>query len=231
MLTVDQLRTGYGGLEAVLDASLEVGSGEIVTLLGHNGAGKSTTLRSIMGLQPVWQGRIVLDGEDITGEQAAKNVSRGLCFVPEDDFVFPQLNVEENLTLAAYTVGRDETAERRNGVYEFLPELSERRAQRAETLSGGEKRMLSIGMAMMARPRLLLLDEPSLGLAPVLVERVMELVSELAQQQELSVLMVEQNVDQALRVAERVYVMRAGRIILEESAEQMRRREQWWDLY
>lgn len=231
VLSVEGLRTGYGALEAVLDVSLEVGPGEIVTVLGHNGAGKTTTLRAVMGLQPVWDGTIRFDGRDVTGDAPAENVGRGLCFVPEDRFVFPGLDVAEHLAVAGQGVPDGAAAERRAEVFELLPILADRRTQDAATLSGGEKRMLSVAMAMMAGPRLLLLDEPSLGLAPVLVEKVLELVARLAREKSLAVLMVEQNVDQALHVAERAYVMRAGRTILEESAEEMRAREQWWDLY
>lgn len=231
MLTIDGLRTGYGSREAVFDASLRVGEGEVVALIGHNGAGKTTTLKSIIGLLPVWRGRVEFADEDITRSSCAANVRRGLCFVPEDRYVFEHLNVDENLTLAAFTAGASQAEATRGQVFEVLPVLRERRRQRAGTLSGGERRMLSIGMALMSDPRMLLVDEPSLGLAPVLVERVMALIAELVRLKGVGVLMVEQNVEQAVRVASRVYVMRAGRIVTEEDAAQVAAREQWWDLF
>ncbi|MHA6616348.1 ABC transporter ATP-binding protein [Pseudonocardia sp. DLS-67] len=231
MLSIDRLRTGYGAREAVFDVSLSVGEGEVVTLVGHNGAGKTTTLKAAMGLLPVWGGEVRFRDRPITNSSSAANVRRGMCMVLEDDFVFPDLTVDENLQLAAFTTPAGRAAEIRRDVSDLLPVLHERRGQRAGTMSGGERRMLSIGMALMSQARMLLLDEPSLGLAPVLVEQVMELVGRLVAERELSVLMVEQNVDQALRIADRVYVLRAGRIALEEDAAVLRRRSQWWDLF
>jgi branched-chain amino acid transport system ATP-binding protein len=231
MLSIDRLRTGYGAREAVFDVSLSVGEGEVVTLVGHNGAGKTTTLKAAMGLLPVWAGEVRFRDRPITNSSSAANVRRGMCMVLEDDFVFPDLTVDENLQLAAFTTPAARAAEIRRDVFALLPVLQERRGQRAGTMSGGERRMLSIGMALMSQARMLLLDEPSLGLAPVLVEQVMELVGRLVAERELSVLMVEQNVDQALRIADRVYVLRAGRIALEEDAAVLRRRSQWWDLF
>lgn len=231
MLTVEQLSTGYGSRDVVYDVSLRVDEGEVVALIGHNGAGKTTTLKSVAGLLPTWHGRVDFAGQNITRKSAAHNVRQGLCFVPEDRFVFEHLNVDENLTLAGFTIGRDETQRSKADAFELLPVLQERRKQRAGTLSGGERRMLSIGMALMSQPRMLLLDEPSLGLAPVLVEQVMDFVSKLAHDKELSVLMVEQNVEQVLRIASRLYVMRSGRIAAEETAAQAGAREQWWDLF
>lgn len=231
LLRVSSLRTGYGTLEAVSEASLQVMPGEIVALLGHNGAGKSTTLGAIAGVQETWSGSVEFDGVDVTGRPVSDRVARGICLIPEDGFVFPDLPVLENLEVAAHRHSREEFEDRLDEVHAFLPVLAERAQQPAGTLSGGERRMLSVGMAMMMDPRLLLLDEPSLGLAPVLVEQVMDLIHRLARDEDLSVLMVEQNVDQALHVAENVYVMRAGRIFLSESAEEMRRRDRWWDLF
>jgi branched-chain amino acid transport system ATP-binding protein len=231
MLSIDRLRTGYGAREAVFDVSLTVGEGEVVTLVGHNGAGKTTTLKAAMGLLPVWGGTVTFLDRPITNSSSAANVRRGLCMVLEDDFVFSDLTVEENLQVAAFTTPAAAAAEIRRDVFGLLPVLDERRTQRAGTMSGGERRMLSLGMALMSQARLLLLDEPSLGLAPVLVEQVMGLVGQLVAERGLSVLMVEQNVDQALRIADRVYVLRAGRIAAEEDAATLRRRSQWWDLF
>jgi branched-chain amino acid transport system ATP-binding protein len=231
MLTIDRLRTGYGAREAVFDVSLSVGAGEVVTLVGHNGAGKTTTLKAAMGLLPTWGGEVRFRDRKITNSSSAANVRRGLCMVLEDDFVFRDLTVEENLQLAAFTTPAARAAEIRRDVFGLLPVLDERRGQRAGTMSGGERRMLSLGMALMSEARMLLLDEPSLGLAPVLVEQVMGLVAQLVAERGLSVLMVEQNVDQALQIADRAYVLRAGRIVLEEDAATLRQREQWWDLF
>ncbi len=231
MLAIDGLRTGYGSREAVFDVSLTVGEGEVVTLVGHNGAGKTTTLKAAMGLLGVWAGEVRFRDRRITNASSAANVRNGLCMVFEDDFVFRDLTVADNLALAAFTTAPRRAAEIRRDVFELLPVLADRRGQRAGTMSGGERRMLSVGMALMSEARMLLLDEPSLGLAPVLVEQVMDLVARLVAERGLSVLMVEQNVDQALRIADRAYVLRAGRIVLEQDAAQLRQRSQWWDLF
>ncbi|MQA14293.1 MAG: ATP-binding cassette domain-containing protein [Pseudonocardiaceae bacterium] len=231
ILDIAGLHTGYGSREAVFDVSLSVGEGEVVTLVGHNGAGKTTTLKAAMGLLAVWAGEIRFLDRRITNSSSAANVRRGLCMLLEDDFVFRDLTVAENLQLAAFTTASDRAAEIRRDVFELLPVLADRRGQRAGTMSGGERRMLSVGMALMSEARMLLLDEPSLGLAPVLVEQVMGLIEQLVAERGLSVLMVEQNVDQALRIADRAYVLRAGRIVVEEDASALRQRSQWWDLF
>jgi branched-chain amino acid transport system ATP-binding protein len=209
-----------------------VGAGEIVALMGHNGAGKTTTLKAIAGLLPVWSGRVSLDGEPIEHAPGVARVRRGLAFIPQERFVFADLTVLENLELGAFTVAdAGQAAERREAVFTLLPVLAERRRQLAGTLSGGEQRMLSLGMALMLRPRLLLLDEPSLGLSPLLVERIMETVERIVRRERLTVLLVEQNVRHALTIAGRVYVMRTGRVILEESGAAMAARGEWWDLF
>ncbi len=228
---VDGLKVAYGARDAVFDASLRVDEGEVVALVGHNGAGKTTTLKSAFGLLAPKAGTVRFAGEHIVGHDTEANVRKGIRFVPEDDFVFRQLAVEDNLHLGGFAMGREVGRASVERVFEEFPVLAERRKQRAGTLSGGERRMLSMGMALISEPRMLLLDEPSLGLAPVLVRQVMDLTHELAKQRGLSVLMVEQNIDQAVRVADRVYVMRAGRIFLEETADQMRARDDWWDLF
>lgn len=231
LLQVDDLQVAYGQRDVVFDAALRIDEGEVVALVGHNGAGKTTTMKAAFGMLSPRAGAVRFAGEDIVGETTEANVQRGMRYVPEDDFVFRQLAVEENLLLGGFAKGREIGRERVAEVYEQFPVLEARRKQRAGTLSGGERRMLSLGMALISHPRLLMLDEPSLGLAPVLVQQVMDVVQGLAQDRGLSVLMVEQNIDQALRIADRVYVMRAGRIFLEESAERMRARGEWWDLF
>jgi branched-chain amino acid transport system ATP-binding protein len=230
LLAVEGLTTGYRRKQIVFDVSLEVRAGEIVALMGHNGAGKTTALKAIAGLLPVWGGRVHLGGEPIENLPSAARVRRGLALIPQERFVFADLTVAENLELGAFTVADELRAERRAAVLDLLPVLSERRRQQAGTLSGGEQRMLSLGMALMLRPRLLLLDEPSLGLSPLLVERIMETIQDVVRRERLTVLLVEQNVRHALRIASRVYVMRTGRLILEESGLAMAARGEWWDL-
>lgn len=231
LFEIDALEVAYGARDAVFDASLSIGEGEIVALIGHNGAGKTTTMKAAFGLLKPKSGSIRFDGSNILGTDTEANVRRGIRFVPEDDFVFRRLSVEDNLLLGGFVMGRtlgDDAVEK---IYTQFPVLGDRRKQSAGTLSGGERRMLSLGMALISQPRFLLLDEPSLGLAPVLVRQVMDVIHGLASEGGLSVLMVEQNIDQALRIADRVYVMRAGRILLEETAMQMRARDNWWELF
>jgi branched-chain amino acid transport system ATP-binding protein len=232
LLAVEALATGYRRKQVVFDVSLEVAEGEIVALMGHNGAGKTTTLKAIAGLLPVWSGRVGLDGEPIAHAPSAARVRRGLALIPQERFVFGDLTVTENLELGAFAAAdARRSAERREAVFALLPVLAERRRQLAGTLSGGEQRMLSLGMALMLHPRLLLLDEPSLGLSPLLVERIMETIQQIVRRERLTVLLVEQNVRHALAVAGRVYVMRTGRVILAESGAAMAARGEWWDLF
>jgi branched-chain amino acid transport system ATP-binding protein len=224
---VDGLSAGYSRKAVVFDATLRVQPGEIVTMVGHNGAGKTTMLRAICGLNRPFAGKIQYNGREVGSLTCSQKVKLGMSFIPAERFTFGQLSVHDNLLLGGLPTKsnalRDQLQER---VFEMFPVLRGRSKQLAATMSGGEQRMLSVGIALMADPKLLLLDEPSLGLAPAIVQRIMELVRNLATEHGLSVLLVEQNVAQALRVADRVYVMRSGRIILEESAEQMRKRPQ-----
>lgn len=232
LLEVQGLVTGYGRKQVTFDVSLRVDAGEIVALMGHNGAGKTTTLKAIAGLLPAWSGRVVLDGEPIDHVGSAVRVRRGLTLVPQEHFVFADLTVAENLELGAFSLADTKAvAGQRDRVLALLPILAERRSQLAGTLSGGEQRMLSLGMALMRKPRLLLLDEPSLGLAPLLVERIMQTVQDITRSDNLTVLLVEQNVRHALAIAGRVYVMRTGRVLLEETGAAMTARGQWWDLF
>ncbi len=232
VLTVEGLVTGYARKQVTFEVSLRVEAGEIVALMGHNGAGKTTTLKAIAGLLPVWSGRILLDGAAIAHASSAVRVRRGLGLVPQERFVFADLTVAENLELGAFSVAdAGVMAAQRDKVFTLLPVLAERRRQLAGTLSGGEQRMLGLGMALIRQPRLLLLDEPSLGLAPLLVERIMDTVLEITRRENLTVLLVEQNVRHALAIAGRVYVMRTGRLILEETGAAMAARGQWWDLF
>lgn len=231
-LQVSGLTAGYGRKQVVFDLSLKVGPGEIVALIGHNGAGKTTALKAIFGLLPAWSGAVYFEGEVITNSSPAANVRRGIAFIPQERAVFPELTVAENLDLGAVTVADPDIRRRRlDEVFELFPVLWERRRQRAGTLSGGEQRMVSLGIGLMIRPRLLLIDEPSLGLAPVLVQRILDTVRKICREQQTSILVVEQNVRQVLRLADRAYVMRAGKVILADSAASLLARGQWWDLF
>ena len=208
MLEVEDLHTYYGNIHALKGISLTVEEGEIVTLIGGNGAGKTTTLRTITGLLKPRQGRVLLDGEDLARYKAHEVVGRGVAMVPEGRGVFARLSVQENLDLGAYSRSdRGNLAGDLERVFELFPRLRERRKQVAGTLSGGEQQMLAMGRGLMARPRLLLLDEPSMGLAPILVEEIFAIIGQLNRGQQTTILLVEQNAQAALEVAPR---LRAG---------------------
>lgn len=232
LLDVEALRAGHGRRQVVFDVDLRVAEGEIVAIFGHNGAGKTTTLSSIFGTVKPMDGSIRFGGKDVAGAAAAANVGRGLTLIPAENFVFADLSVIDNLRLGAQLErSGDVIARRLDRVHDVFPVLAERADQLAGTMSGGQQRMLSIGIALMSGPRLLLLDEPSLGLSPSLVQQVMEVIGRLSRDEGLSVLLVEQNVVQTLPVVDRAYFMRSGRIILEESSEALRTRDSFWDLF
>jgi branched-chain amino acid transport system ATP-binding protein len=222
LLEVSAVRARYGAIEALKGVSLTVGEGEVVTLIGSNGAGKSTTLRSIAGLTPASAGRITYDGEDITGVPANEIVTRGIALSPEGRRCFPRMSVRENLDLGAYR-RRDaaSVAADMERVFSLFPRLQERVDQKAGTMSGGEQQMLAIGRALMASPRLLLLDEPSLGIAPVLVDRIYETISEI-HRSGVAILLVEQNASRALDAAGRGYVLETGRVVLADDTASLR---------
>ena len=214
MLRLEAVRAAYGPVEALRGIDLEVGAGELVCLLGANGAGKSTTLRAISGLVRPTAGRIVLDDRAITGAEPAAVLASGIAHCPEGRRVFPHLTVVENLAMGAYVRrDREGIAQDLERVCTHFPILGERRRQAAGTLSGGEQQMLAIGRALMARPRLILFDEPSLGLAPTVVETTFAIIADI-RRQGTTVLMVEQNAYLALQMADRAYVMETGRIVL-----------------
>jgi branched-chain amino acid transport system ATP-binding protein len=213
LLELEDIYLSYGRIEALHGIDLTVGEGEIVALIGANGAGKTSTMRAISGLRSVSQGRITFAGEDITKLRADQRVRKGLCLAPEGRGIFPGMTVLENLDMGAYTrTDRAATAEDLDRVYSLFPRLAERRRQAAGTLSGGEQQMLAIGRALMARPKLLLLDEPSMGLAPMLIQQIFTIIAEIADQG-TPILVVEQNAQQALSRAHRAYVMETGRIV------------------
>jgi branched-chain amino acid transport system ATP-binding protein len=226
ILELDDLHVYYGAIHAVKGISLDVGEGEIVTLIGANGAGKSTTLRAINGLNHPRRGTITFQGEDITNEPPHDIVSLGIAQSPEGRRLFPRMSVLENLEMGAFQrEDRSTYKEDLERVFTLFPRLEERRTQKAGTLSGGEQQMCAIGRALMARPKLLLLDEPSMGLAPILVERIFEIVVEI-NKQGTPVLLVEQNALMALEVAQRGYVMETGRIALEGPSAELAKNEQ-----
>lgn len=232
VLTVEGIRAGYGNKQVLHGVSLSLERGQIIALLGHNGAGKTTTCKAIAGLLPVMAGRIWFDGMDITNSSCAHNVKRGLVFLPQERAVFAQLSVRDNLLLGAtLTPDRSERQKRLDRVLGMFPILQERWNQTAGTLSGGQQRMLSIGIALMAGARVLLLDEPSLGLAPTICQALMESIKGLVQRDGLSVLLIEQEIPLALQVAERICVMRMGQVVASETRDQMVHRERLWELF
>jgi branched-chain amino acid transport system ATP-binding protein len=217
VLAVETLRSGYGRIEALHGVSIKVAAGEIVALLGANGAGKSTLIRAISGVQPITAGRILFEGRSIERVAAHARVALGIAQVPEGRQLFAPLSVEDNLRLGAWTRNDPERDASLASVYELLPMLASLHHATAGTLSGGQQQMLAIGRALMAKPRLLLLDEPSMGLAPMLVEQIMEVVQRL-KRDGLTVLLVEQNARAALAIADRGYVVETGRIAASGSA-------------
>ena len=225
MFEIKDLNVHFGGIHALKGVSLRVEDGEIVTLIGSNGAGKSTTLRTASGLKKPTSGQVLIDGRDITGTSAQQRVRLGLSQVPEGRRVFAEMTVLENLELGSY-LRRDRAAIATDldGVYQRFPVLADRRKQTAGTLSGGEQQMLAMGRAMMARPRILLLDEPSMGLAPLLVQEIFDIIRSI-NEAGTTVLLVEQNANKALQVADRAYVMETGRIVLSGSADELSKTE------
>ena len=213
MLKVDNLKINYGGIEAVKGISFEVPDHSIVTLIGANGAGKSSTLRTIAGLVKASEGTINLDGEDITNMPSAKRVGKGIVLCPEGRRVFPDMTVLENIKIGAYLRNDDLTADIEN-VYNLFPRLKERNWQLAGTLSGGEQQMLAVARALMSNPEIMLLDEPSLGLAPIVVQEIFSIIKKINKERGTTILLIEQNANMALKVADKAYVMETGRITL-----------------
>ncbi|MFH1135860.1 MAG: ABC transporter ATP-binding protein [Pseudomonadota bacterium] len=219
MLILENINTYYGNIHALKNVSLEVAEGEIITLLGANGAGKTTTLMSISGLVPPRSGRVIFQGEPINEVNPDRIVAKGVIQVPEGRRIFPLLTVVENLDMGAF-LRKDKTGIKQDQEYvmDLFPILAKRRHQAGGTLSGGEQQMLAISRALMARPKLLLLDEPSLGLAPIVVRQIFEIIGKINQESNTTILLVEQNANLALRTAHRGYIMTTGRITLTDTA-------------
>jgi branched-chain amino acid transport system ATP-binding protein len=221
LLELEGVHAHYGSIEALKGVSLTVQEGEVVTLIGSNGAGKSTTLRAISGLTPASAGRIGFAGEEITRMPPHEIVIRGIALAPEGRHCFARMTVRENLDLGAYRRRGPEIAEDLERVYELFPRLLERERQKAGTLSGGEQQMLAIGRALMARPQLLMLDEPSMGIAPILVQRIYETITEI-NRSGVAILLVEQNANYALEISVRGYVLETGSVALADGSAQLR---------
>jgi branched-chain amino acid transport system ATP-binding protein len=230
LLDVENLVTSYGAVQALKGVSLHVAKGEIVTLIGANGAGKSTLLMSLCGDPRARSGRVVYDGQDITQRPTHEIMRMGIAQSPEGRRIFPRMSVLENLLMGAQAQGH-EPSEDLHKIFALFPRLKERAAQRGGTLSGGEQQMLSIGRALMSRPRLLLLDEPSLGLAPLIVRQIFAAIRDLNVREGLTVLLVEQNANQALRLAHRGYVLVTGRITMEGTGTELLARPEIRDAY
>lgn len=231
LLQVRNLDVAYQEKQVVFGASLNVDAGEFVALIGHNGAGKTTLLKTICGYLHTDSGSVRYKGEEIANISPAINVRKGISFVHQEKCLFSKLSVLENLELAAYAIGKSENLKTRlEAVYALFPILAERQKQTAQTLSGGQQKQLAIGMAILVRPDLLLLDEPSLGLSPNLVKELGKALKEI-QKMGMAVLLVEQNVKMAISLSQRIYVMRTGQIILEESHDEMMKRDTLWDLF
>ena len=222
LLEVKEIHVHYGGIEALKGVSLSVEQGEVVTLIGSNGAGKSTTLRAITGLTPASSGSVVIDGEDITRVPAHEVVDRGIALSPEGRHCFARMTVRENLDLGAYRRRKDTSvSDDLERVFELFPRLKEREKQKAGTMSGGEQQMLAIGRALMAKPKVLLLDEPSMGIAPILVQRIYETIADI-NRGGMTILLVEQNANYALDLSTRGYVLETGRVVLEGRSDELR---------
>ena len=222
MLKLDKVQSGYGNKLAIKNVSLEIKEGEIITLIGANGAGKSTTLMTICGVNPCRSGRILFQGREIQTMEPDQIVRLGLCQVPEGRHIFPQLTVKENLDMGAFLRKDKENIKKDlEYVYSLFPILAERRSQEGGNLSGGEQQMLAMSRALMARPQVLLLDEPSMGLAPLVIKQIFEIIRQINKESNTTIFLVEQNANQALHIADRGYVMENGEITLTGSAKEL----------
>ncbi|WP_130832398.1 high-affinity branched-chain amino acid ABC transporter ATP-binding protein LivF [[Erwinia] mediterraneensis] len=218
MLTLNNVSAHYGKIQALHNVSLHISQGEIVTLIGANGAGKTTLLGTLCGEPRASQGSITFDGKEITDWQTARIMREAIAIVPEGRRVFARMTVEENLAMGGFFASRQAYQQRIERVYTLFPRLAERKSQRAGTMSGGEQQMLAIGRALMSQPRLLLLDEPSLGLAPIIIQQIFDTIEQL-RSEGMTIFLVEQNANQALKLADRGYVLENGHVVLEDTGE------------
>lgn len=228
MLKVENISSYYGNIQALKGISLEINDGEIVTLIGANGAGKSTTLKTIEGLLKPRNGKIFFNSKDVTGLPAHSVVSEGIVLVPEGRRVFPKLTIEENLQVGAYSrnIKKDQMKKEIDEIYKIFPRLGERKNQYAGTLSGGEQQMLAIGRGLMAQPKLLLLDEPSMGVAPIVVKEIFQVIKDINEKLGTTIFLVEQNAKMALSVAHRGYVIGTGQITLQGTSDELKESEE-----
>lgn len=232
LLSATGITAGYAKTQVLSDVTVYVGEGEVVGVLGHNGAGKTTLLKCLFRLLPLRQGDVVFDGTSLAKASNVEAVRQGMSFTPAEKPIFRDLTVRQNLELGAHTVrDRADIRQRIDEVLQIFPVLADRTAELAGKFSGGQQRQLSLAIALMARPRLMLLDEPSLGISPAVVAKTFATIRDLARERGMSVLVVEQNVPAVTQIADRVYVLRNGAIVLEETGEQAARREVWWDLF
>ncbi|SFF96209.1 ABC transporter ATP-binding protein [Sporolactobacillus nakayamae] len=230
-LEVNKIESFYSQIQALEGVELHIDQGEIVTLIGSNGAGKSTTLKSISGQVRPKKGSIIFDGMDITNNQAHQTALLGIAQVPEGRRIFPRLSVRENLQIGAFSVkDKNVIAERMERVFTYFPRLKERLSQKGGTMSGGEQQMLAIGRALMMKPKLLMLDEPSMGLAPIIVEQIFDIIKEM-NKEGMTILLVEQNAYQALQIADRGYVIQTGKIVLDGKGDDLMKNEQVREAY
>ncbi|HXZ37079.1 MAG TPA: ATP-binding cassette domain-containing protein [Thermodesulfobacteriota bacterium] len=231
LLHVRDLETGYQNKQVLFGVSLDLEEREIVALLGHNGAGKSTLVSAIYGLLPLYRGRIEFQGQNIAGKKILSNVQKGLVLVPGGHQVFGELSVMENLKVVQYLHKKENFASQLAEIFRIFPWLSERKSQTAHTLSGGEQQMLSIALGLLMKPKLLMLDEPSLGLAPLMVANIMEAIQLINREYHVGILLVEQNIRYALETSSRVYVMRLGKMITQSRTDELRQKENYVDLF
>ncbi len=221
LLKVDRITCGYGDMQVLTDVSIEVKRGEIVSIIGPNGAGKSTVMKAVFGLLHPWTGRIEFDGIDISRHEPYQIVETGMCYVPQVANVFTELTVDENLDMGAFVRSDDQVGQRKQQIFELFPRLHERRRQKAGKMSGGERQMVAMGSALMLDPKLILLDEPSAGLAPKMVDHIFERIVHVNQQFNVAVMMVEQNAKQSLQMAHRGYVMASGENRVEGTGDEL----------
>jgi len=231
LIEANELVVGYRKKKALRGVSLNAEEGEIVGVIGHNGAGKTTLLKSLFGLLPIWGGKIIYDGKDITGRKTEINVRDGLTYMPQGQGLFPDLSVIDNLKLGNYALEKKTSIVSMAQVFEYFPILENRSAQKAGTLSGGEQRMLSLGLALMQSPKLLLLDEPSIGLAPLVVQNVMETIKSIHQRLKAGIIIVEQNIDAARDLVDRIFIIKVGKIVFSGSSDIAADKRKLWELF